>query len=314
MSDDRHQTPLDTHGVTGRLLGSFGDWLDAMPVWAVVVTSLALLAVVAFVDYVTGGEVNVTVFYLGPVVLVTWLVADIAGVVLSVVSAVLWTVVNPGVVYMNKFVPVWNTLVHLAFFFVTVFLVSLAHRAILAERAASRTDSLTNVANGRAFEDRAALAIAEMGRSQIPLTFGYIDLDHFKRVNDTLGHHEGDRVLQVVALALSSRVRETDLVARLGGDEFGVLLPDTGFEDADVVLDQLRATITRAVEGRWPVGITCGAVTFTSPPLSVDSMVQTADKLMYEAKHAGRGRTSHESWPGAEFAGDEGLAAIGREA
>jgi len=274
-----------------------GDWLDAVPSWVFVAVAVLLLGIVAIVDNVTGGEVNVTIFYLGPVVLATWFVSDIAGIVLSVLSAVLWTVVNPDVVYSNRFIPVWNTLVHLAFFFVTVFLVSLARRAIIAERATSRTDSLTGVANGRAFEDRAELALADMHRTREPLTFAYIDLDHFKHVNDTLGHHEGDMVLRAVASALHERIRATDLVARLGGDEFGVLLPDTDFDAAESVLADLRAAVEEAVAGRWPVDMTCGAVTFTRPPHDVDVMVQAADSLMYDAKHTGRGRTEHEIQP-----------------
>lgn len=292
---------IESPGVTGAVLGGLGDWLDRIPRWAVVVFSVALLLGVAVVDNVTGGEINVTIFYLGPVVLVTWLVSDISGITLSVASAVLWSAVNPGVTYSNKFIPVWNTFVHLAFFFVTVFLVSLARRAITSERAASRTDSLTGVANGRAFEDRGALVIADMRRTGAPTTFAYIDLDYFKRINDTLGHQQGDEVLRVVAIALESRIRSTDLVARLGGDEFGVLLPDTNFVAAERVLADLRVAVGEAIAGRWPVGMTCGAITFTAPPLGVDEMVRLADERMYAAKSDGRMRTEHDVWPGGVF-------------
>jgi diguanylate cyclase (GGDEF)-like protein len=125
----------------------------------------------------------------------------------------------------------------------------------------------------------------------------YIDLDHFKLVNDTVGHTEGDRLLQVVAHALGSRLRATDLVARLGGDEFGVLLPNTDAEAAPAVLESLMASVRDAVDGSWDVGATIGAVTFERPPESVDLMVRVADELMYRGKRAGRGRVEHDVWP-----------------
>lgn len=286
-------------GVTGAVFGQFGEWLDQIPSWVFAVFATALILGVGAADYVTGYEVDLSIFYLGPVVLATWFASEWVGLILSLFAALMWTVSDPGTAYANALIPFWNSIVRISFFLVTVFLVALAKRAISAERAASRTDALTGVANGRAFDDRAQLALAEMRRSGLPITFAYIDLDHFKNVNDTLGHREGDRLLMVLADAMASRLRTTDLVARLGGDEFGVLLPDTGVEEAERVLADLRLAIDDALSPHWPVGITAGAVTFTQPPSSVDQMVNLADEVMYEGKRAGRGRVDHQIWPPA---------------
>ena len=283
---------------TGRLLGGFGDWLDRLPAWLVMGICLSVVLGVAALDFATGDEVNVTIFYIGPVVFATWLLSYRAGLVIAGACAVLWPAA--GLLThrdINPWIYLWNILVLIAFLLLVVFLVDLARRAIIAERKASRTDSLTGVANGRAFEDRSELAINTMRRTRRPLTFCYLDLDHFKEVNDTLGHREGDELLSVLAACLASRLRSTDLVARLGGDEFGILLPDTDFEAAEKVLADVANAWDEAVATRWTVGVTGGAVTFLHPPPSTDLMVSIADKLMYEVKQAGRGRIEHVVWP-----------------
>jgi diguanylate cyclase (GGDEF)-like protein len=291
-------------GPTGRVLSDFGEWLDQLRPIIVLAAAVLLVLGVAVADYATGDEISVSIFYLGPVVLATWFVSEWAGVSLSLFGALLWTALDSGIGnYSNSLIPFWNTLVHVAFFLVTVFLVTITKRAISSERAASRTDPLTGVANGRAFSDRASLALAEMHRSRNPMTFCYLDLDHFKAVNDTLGHREGDELLRVLASALKSRLRSTDMVARLGGDEFGVLLPDTDYDAAEKALTSLSVAMHEAVATRWPVSLTCGAVTFVQPPPGVDMMVSVADELMYEGKRSGRARIDHVIWPSESAVG-----------
>jgi len=297
------EKPREPHvtGITGRVLGELGGSLDRMPVWAVILVAIGATVLVATVDWYTGHDVDLAIFYVGPVALATWLVAEWAGFAIALISALVWIAADPSIgTYSNGLVPFWNAAVRLSFLLLTIFFVSVAKRAIESEMAASRTDALTGVANSRAFHDRATLAIAEMQRSRDPLTFCFIDLDHFKRVNDTLGHHEGDALLVVVATAISTRLRATDLVARLGGDEFGVLLPGTDYDAAKAVIADLSAAVRDSLESRWPVGLTGGAVTFVQPPSGVDQMVSAADELMYSAKNAGRGRILHEVWPSPE--------------
>jgi diguanylate cyclase (GGDEF)-like protein len=298
LPDPGNSVPTPQTALTGRLLGAFGDWLDRLPEWFVSGTCLLLIFSVAWVDFVTGDEANVSIFYVGPIVVATWLVSVRAGLIASAACVALWStveVVTHGRI--DWFVWGWNMEVLGAFLLLTVSMVNLAKRSIVAERDASRTDSLTGVANGRAFQDRAVLAVSTMRRTRAPITFCYLDLDHFKEVNDTLGHREGDALLSVLATSLSSRLRSTDMVARLGGDEFGVLLPDTGYEAAEGVLADMQEALTDAVATRWPVGVTGGAVTFLQPPPSTDQMLSIADKLMYEVKQRGPGRIEHVVWP-----------------
>jgi diguanylate cyclase (GGDEF)-like protein len=118
---------------------------------------------------------------------------------------------------------------------------------------------------------------------------GYLDLDDFKKVNDTLGHAAGDDVLLLVADTLRQNTRSVDFVARLGGDEFAVILPGTDHEGAAQLFARIRTALQDAARRRRvPVGFSVGIVTYRAPPASVQDMVTTADDLMYQAKRDGK--------------------------
>jgi len=288
------------HARPQRLSTTLGALIEDQPKWALWIDVLALTCLVALADYLSGTELSFSIFYMGSIVFATWFISRRAGVVVALVSAALWAWldIRGGAVYSSALVPVWDSLVRLGFYFMALELVARTKTARERERVLARTDSLTGVANGRAFADRAHLALSYVRRAEHPVTIAYIDLDHFKEVNDSLGHSEGDRLLHAVAQAVAGRLRSTDLVARLGGDEFGVLLGDTDAAMAPKVLAVIGEAINEAVDGKWGVGCTIGAVTFTSAPPSVDYMVRAADALMYRGKQEGRGRIVHEVWAG----------------
>jgi diguanylate cyclase (GGDEF)-like protein len=159
-------------------------------------------------------------------------------------------------------------------------------RAELAELATH--DALTGVFNRRKFNELIALEIERVGRYGSLLSFIIIDIDHFKRVNDTLGHEAGDAVLVSLAAVLRACVRAVDSVARWGGEEFVLLLPQVGVDGAA----ELAARICAAVrDDRLLGGITvsCG-VAELRPPESPDGLFARADRALYRAKEGGRDR------------------------
>ncbi len=156
---------------------------------------------------------------------------------------------------------------------------------------------MTGVANGRVFAERLEQEIAQSKRDGRPFTVAYVDLDHFKQVNDSFGHSEGDTLLRAVAETIDRSLRTIDLVARLGGDEFGLLLTATGVDGARTTLARIAESLRHEVGERWGVSATFGAVTFVEPPADADSAVMVADSLMYRGKTQGRGTVLHMTWP-----------------
>ncbi|WP_417564929.1 diguanylate cyclase [Marinobacter sp.] len=161
------------------------------------------------------------------------------------------------------------------------------------ERLRAMTDLLTELPNREAWQERLAFEYNRWQRYNHPLTVGVLDIDLFKRVNDSYGHKAGDRVLQLVAREFRERLRTTDFVARFGGEEFVVLFPETEPTDARTVLDKLREHV-----GKLPFHFRGDPVTVTFsagvagfvPGDTEESVFDRADRALYQAKGAGRDR------------------------
>ncbi len=169
------------------------------------------------------------------------------------------------------------------------------------EEEASRTDSLTGLKNRRGFLEACDGALQRSRRSGKPLSVVLADLDHFKEVNDVLGHGAGDEVLQKVAREFRSSVREQDTVGRWGGEEFVFLLPDTELAGALRVAENLRRRVADlAIEaGRGRLTVSLGAAQYR-PGTDVEESISRADRALYRAKEGGRNRSeADESFPAA---------------
>jgi diguanylate cyclase (GGDEF)-like protein len=163
-------------------------------------------------------------------------------------------------------------------------------------------DRLTGVYNRGHFDLTLANEAEHSKRNRCSLTVALLDLDHFKRVNDTLGHAAGDAVLIEVAARLSASVRPGDIVARYGGEEFAVLFPDTSRAGAAARIETLRAHIAalpvQLADGR-EISVTCSAGVAEAPVDGGDptTILARADARLLAAKRAGRDRThSDDEW------------------
>jgi diguanylate cyclase (GGDEF)-like protein/PAS domain S-box-containing protein len=160
--------------------------------------------------------------------------------------------------------------------------------------ALAHSDHLTGLPNRRSYEERLAQAIARSKRSATPLALAFLDVDHFKQINDSLGHAGGDAVLREFARRLSGTVRSTDTVARLAGDEFVIVLEQVGSplecrRVGDKLLEALRAPFQ--VDGR-ELAVT-GSIGFAwSTRPEQGALAHTADEALYRSKHAGRNTAS----------------------
>lgn len=159
----------------------------------------------------------------------------------------------------------------------------------------TRQDSLTGLFNSKTFTEVTKLELDRTKRQGTPTSILLVDLDHFKKVNDTHGHPAGDAVLRHVATLLATGVRNTDLVGRLGGEEFIILLPATSIESAQRLAEKLRQRL-QASPVLWvgnPIQMTASfglAVSTSFLTLDFDTLYNTADKALYLAKSSGRNR------------------------
>lgn len=151
------------------------------------------------------------------------------------------------------------------------------------------TDGLTGCFNRRFFEIQLERDLHLATRMRQPVSLILLDIDYFKRVNDTHGHDAGDRALRTIADALREEVRGVDTAVRYGGEEFAIILPQAGPEGALVVAERLRSRIERTeVPGVGYITASLGVATFPLDASSRDLLVMTADRALYQAKRTGR--------------------------
>lgn len=180
--------------------------------------------------------------------------------------------------------------------------VTMRERAEADLRDKALHDGLTGLPNRTLLGDRLGSAIAVAQRQDAALSLLMLDLDGFKGVNDTWGHHAGDLVLVEIARRLSGTLRESDTAARLGGDEFVLLLPATplvgAVEAARALVDFIVAPIT--VDGKQlAVGASIGIAVFPDHGRDPDVLLAAADSAMYEAKHSGGGYRTFRAHTGS---------------
>lgn len=185
---------------------------------------------------------------------------------------------------------------------VTVLIVASLRRmiaeAIGAARAEAHTDILTGLLTRRALDGALEREALRSGRDRRPLAVLLIDIDHFKRLNDTAGHQAGDEALRRLGKMLRDEVRRTDLVARYGGEEFCVLLPDCGSADADVLATRICDDV-REQSKQWPSPLTVSIGVTTTPPQPAEpeALIAAADRALYDAKAFGRDTVYHSPHP-----------------
>ena len=167
------------------------------------------------------------------------------------------------------------------------------HREELRKQAA--TDGLTGLLNHRGSQERLRREIEAAGAFGNPLSVVVLDLDHFKRINDSYGHAEGDKALAAAAAKLRAVVREADAVGRLGGEEFVLVLPRVADEPAVDAAERARASVAEVLVGGRRLECSAGVATFPEDAQDAAGLLERADAALYAAKHAGRRQTRRYS-------------------
>lgn len=170
---------------------------------------------------------------------------------------------------------------------------SRAQRARLLSNALSR-DSLTGLLKHADIKEQAAIELERAQRSGKPASVAMLDIDFFKKVNDSYGHAAGDNVIRALANLLRQRLRRIDSLGRYGGEEFLVVLPDCPAEQARRILDEIRQRFAElqfiASGQQFSVTLSAGIAATDEAPASADDLLDRADRALYGAKHGGRNR------------------------
>ncbi len=164
-------------------------------------------------------------------------------------------------------------------------------RQIEELRVQARIDALTGIPNRASFNERLDEFIGHLERTSLVFTLMLLDIDHFKRINDTHGHVNGDRILRGVAEKISAAVRANDFAARYGGEEFAVIFPGTTQHEAMAVAERMRQEIAKTnfrLDGENIKMTLSGGMAECEKGMSADRIVSVADGALYQAKKGGR--------------------------
>jgi diguanylate cyclase (GGDEF)-like protein len=271
------------------------------PRWTWTAGAVGVIVAVGLADYATGSELTFSIFYLVPVATAAWISGrNAAAIGASALAAMVWFIAEFASrrVQADLFVYVWNFCVRLLFLMLVAVLLAQLRRMLERERALSRTDWLTDLPNARAFREFADVELSRARRYKEPLSLAFIDIDDFKLVNDRRGHRAGDRLLRAMADALRGSLRTSDYVARHGGDEFVVLLPVADRDTARAAVEKLRERVMQAMASEgWPITVSIGVIACEpgADPF-VDALLESADRLMYEAKSLGKSTIRVETY------------------
>lgn len=175
-------------------------------------------------------------------------------------------------------------------------------------RKESATDFLTGAFNRRAMETRLAIELQRSHRFGRIFTVGMVDIDLFKKLNDTYGHLVGDEVLRAIAKKIQSQLRDIDVVSRFGGEEFFIIMPETEKKNAFIAAERIRKAIAST---KFPgadgndvaVSVSIGVAEFPGDGIDAGALIKAADMAMYQSKTNGRNRvTLYDAAPGTSSA------------
>ena len=272
------------------MLRQFHERLSELSYWAIGLLASVLILLVATLDHATGYEISFSIFFLIPILIAVGYGDRNMGYAAGIVSASAWMIVEKtsALPYSQSWILYWNTGVRLTFFLLFAYLAADLRANLVRHRQLARTDSLTGLLNRVGFMETAAGMFGAATHQKNATTIAFIDLNDFKKINDMLGHEQGDAVLSFVAKELSRSLRRSDIVARYGGDEFAILLPNTNSSGATVLLERLYDQVLEGLrDSPWSrVGLSIGAIVLDRGDVNLAEALHTADTLMYRAKNS----------------------------
>lgn len=261
--------------------------------------AVAVMAVLGIFRIFTDAKFALASAAIIPVYFIAWAAGFRHGFAAAMLAAMMWLtsswLASPA--HGPDWIAILNGVTQFLIYLCVAVLTARVRELVLHEAEAARRESLTGLLNRRAFHETGQIELLRAARYGHPFGIVFIDLNHFKRLNDDRGHQAGDQALQAVALALSAALRKTDHMARLGGDEFGIFLPEIDRPGAAEAAQKIAAETAAALRTFPPVSASIGFAWFESPNTDFDALLNKADDLMYQVKREGRGGVCLRHFP-----------------
>lgn len=253
------------------------------------VLSLILVLFIGSIDYLTGYDINISYLYLLPIFLAAWFSWRYAALSIAISIGFADELMNFIALEPRSAIDMWNAAVKIIFYVTSVYVLLALKAALEGEKKLSGEDPLTGLVNSRRFYEIGNAEIQRSLRYRHPFSIAYMDIDDFKSVNDSLGHHAGDEFLRAIAEKMKNTVRRNDTIARLGGDEFAVLFPETGADSVKAAVGRLRdGLLNMKMPDKGPMVFSIGVITDAGRPCAFDDIIKASDRLMYESKRSGK--------------------------
>lgn len=255
-----------------------------------------LVVLFGYLDFRTGPAASFTISYLIPVLLAARYGHRGVGIATAAASSVAMVVAEQfGPQVTPPLVDAWNLVSRFGLLASVAVLVRSLRTQLAVASHQARTDALTGVVSRGRFLQLLEGEVRRTRRYGHALSLAYLDVDDFKEVNDTHGHHEGDRLLRTIADVLRDETRDIDVAGRVGGDEFMLLMPETDANDARALVERLQGALRETSRtGGLPATFSIGLLTFVRVPDDPEGAVQQVDGLMYEVKRGGKDGFLHQ--------------------
>ena len=260
--------------------------LGLLPRSAIFLVAAATIIASGLIRHATDAEYAFSALALIPVIFVAWISGRNSGLFLSVLAAITWGIadITSNHAFSAEWIPIANAITRAATYIFIVLIITWLKTLLAKIEDMATHDQLTGLVNRRAFLEFGEEEMERSMRYGHKLAVVFLDLDNFKKLNDSRGHLVGDMALKIVAAALGNTLRASDIVARLGGDEFSILLPEIDYDSAAEAGNKILLAIQAAMKNYPPVSASIGVAWFSTPMQSFQSMLDAADGLMYEIK------------------------------
>ncbi|MDH5264171.1 MAG: GGDEF domain-containing protein [Betaproteobacteria bacterium] len=267
--------------------------------------SLGAIILLGAIRSATDAEYAFASLALLPILALAWFLGLVPGLAAAILAATTWIVADfaSDRQFSSTWVPWANGATRLLTYGLVGVLAAQMRSHLDREHENANHDPLTGLRNRRGFLEKGQDEVERSKRYSRPMAVIFVDLDNFKKLNDTRGHGTGDRALRATAQALRAGVRSTDHLARLGGDEFAILLAEIDHGEAMGVARMISTALDERLAGFAPVTASLGVAWFATADRPFPEMLKAADELMYEAKGAGDGALRSRRFDGAAGSG-----------